>query len=263
MTIDQIRALFDQQERMNASYPNERREATPNIVRYISLTEPYSFILYTHADEGNIERIIDEQVAYFASIGHSFEWKTYGHDTPPDLVERLVRRGFTTEEPETVMVLDLNSPPPALVEPLAHDVRRISDTRIIRDILHDVQRVVFHDNEDESQRHIESFAASIEAAPDQIIFYAAYVDEKPVSAAWITFPPGSQFAGLWAGATLEAYRGRGLYTALLTARAQEAIRRGRRFLYIDASPMSRPIVAKHGFFELTTTVECQWRNGES
>ncbi len=263
MTHDDIRALFDQQERINASYPNERREATPNIVRYISQTQPFSFILYTHADETDIERIIDEQIAYFAGIGHGFEWKTYSHDTPPDLVERLARRGFVTEERETVMVLDLESPPPALVQPLAHDIRRISDTRIIRDILYNVQRVVFHDDDAESQRHIESFVASIEQSPDQVAFYAAFIDDQPVSAAWISFAPGSDFAGLWAGATLEGYRGRGLYTALLAARAQEALRRERRFLYIDASPMSRPIVAKHGFFELTTTIPCEWKPAES
>jgi GNAT superfamily N-acetyltransferase len=161
------------------------------------------------------------------------------------------------------MVLDLASPPTALTQPITHDVRQIADTQIVRDILHNVQRVVFHDDEEESQRHIESFVASIEQSPDQIVFYAAYVNEIPVSAAWITFAQESSFAGLWAGATLEGYRGRGLYTALLAVRAQEAIRRECRFLYIDASPMSRPIVAKHGFFALATTIECQWKHQES
>ena len=61
----------------------------------------------------------------------------------------------------------------------------------------------------------------------------------------------SQFAGLWSGATLPAYRRRGLYTAVLAVRVQEAIRRGYHFLTIDASPMSRPIVARHGFQLLT------------
>ncbi|EQD40871.1 GCN5-related N-acetyltransferase, partial [mine drainage metagenome] len=53
------------------------------------------------------------------------------------------------------------------------------------------------------------------------------------------------------GATVPDYRGRGLYTALLAVRLQEAKRRGARFLTIDAGPMSRPIVEKYGFRLLT------------
>jgi hypothetical protein len=40
---------------------------------------------------------------------------------------------------------------------------------------------------------------------------------------------------------------------------QEARRRGYRFLTIDASPMSRPIVAKHGFQVLTYAHACEWK----
>jgi len=68
-----------------------------------------------------------------------------------------------------------------------------------------------------------------------------------VSSAWVRFNPGSQFASLWGGSTLEQYRGQGHYTALMAVRAQEAARRGVRFLTVDASPMSRPILEKQGF----------------
>jgi hypothetical protein len=55
-----------------------------------------------------------------------------------------------------------------------------------------------------------------------------------------------------------AFRGRGLYQAVLAARVQAARRRGYRYLYIDASPMSRPIVARHGFEQLTTMQWFEW-----
>ena len=58
------------------------------------------------------------------------------------------------------------------------------------------------------------------------------------------------------GATLEGFRKRGIYTAVLAARAREARERGYRFLTIDASPMSRPIAAKHGFRLLATSNPC-------
>ena len=42
-------------------------------------------------------------------------------------------------------------------------------------------------------------------------------------------------------------------------RVQEAIERGYRFLTIDTSPMSRPIVARHGFRLLTYARDCEWK----
>jgi GNAT superfamily N-acetyltransferase len=89
--------------------------------------------------------------------------------------------------------------------------------------------------------------------------YIAYAEGIPVSAAWISFHDRSPFAGLWGGSTLVEYRGRGFYTALLAARVQEAQQRGVRFLTIDASPMSRPIVEKNGFQFLIFTQPFKWQ----
>ena len=73
-----------------------------------------------------------------------------------------------------------------------------------------------------------------------------------------SYNPG-HFAGLWGGSTLAAYRGRGLYTALLAARVREARARGVPYLTIDAGAMSRPIVARHGFEVITYATACEWR----
>ena len=79
---------------------------------------------------------------------------------------------------------------------------------------------------------------------------------------------GASFAGvagvvgalaLLAGAVgLPELRNRGLYTALLAARVQEARARGWRYLTIDAGHMSRPIVEKRGFRLLTYATACTW-----
>ncbi len=65
--------------------------------------------------------------------------------------------------------------------------------------------------------------------------------------------PGTSFAGLWGGGTVEAWRGRGLYRALVAHRARVAAAHGYRYLQVDASPMSRPILERLGFHALTTT----------
>jgi len=55
------------------------------------------------------------------------------------------------------------------------------------------------------------------------------------------------------------FRNQGLYTALLAVRAREARDKGYRFLTVDASEMSRPILEKHGFVKIATTVPYKYR----
>ncbi|WP_245688514.1 GNAT family N-acetyltransferase [Vibrio sonorensis] len=84
-------------------------------------------------------------------------------------------------------------------------------------------------------------------SPEAVSIYVVYQDGKPVTSAWLTFNGDSPFAGIWGGSTLEEYRGRGYYSSLLNKRIEEAKARGKQYLIIDASEMSRPIVEKHGF----------------
>ena len=93
----------------------------------------------------------------------------------------------------------------------------------------------------------EMLAGEYLAAPERMSVYVAVVDGQPVSTGWIRFHPGRAFADLWGGATLPGYRGRGIYRALVAARARDAQARGARFLTVDAGPMSRPILARLGF----------------
>lgn len=84
-------------------------------------------------------------------------------------------------------------------------------------------------------------------------------DGQPASAAWVYFPKNSQFASLWGGSTLNDFRNRGLYTALLAVRAQEARTRQVRYLTVDASEMSRPILEKFGFTMMAYSYSCKWK----
>jgi GNAT superfamily N-acetyltransferase len=79
-----------------------------------------------------------------------------------------------------------------------------------------------------------------------------------VCAAWVRFPSRTKFATLWGGATLAAWRGRGIYRALVAHRAKLAAERGCRYLEIDASDDSRPILERLGFVAVTTTTPYVW-----
>lgn len=255
MSPEELRARYDHDQRMAFEEPGVRREVTLHTVRQINENEPESSLLYSKLTRENADQIIDDEIAYFESIGHSFEWKLYSHDTPPDLIERLRRRGFEIDDPETILVLDMQNLSGILMQPVSHDIRRIADPSMVKS-LQDVGAAVFgHDLDSLTERLIWELTNY----PDYMSLYGAYVDDVLVASSRINYPTNSQFASLWGGGTLEAYRGRGIYTALVAARAQEAIRRGRRFLTIDASPMSRPIVEKLGFVPISTSTPCNWQ----
>ena len=82
--------------------------------------------------------------------------------------------------------------------------------------------------------------------------------DEPVCAARVEFLPGTEFAGLWGGGTLPQWRRRGIYRALVRYRAELAARRGYKYLTVDASEDSRPILEKVGFTRLAITTPYIW-----
>jgi hypothetical protein len=262
MDREQILQLYDVQERREAVHPAFRREEVEGVVRFVSSDRKRpSFIIYCDLDVENADRILQAQIEWYVTRIKSggLGWKAFAHDAPADLPQRLAAFGFEAEEPEALLVLDLQACPDVYLKPVTADVRRISDPADLGAVS-DIQAAVYGENFDwlaEEMRH------NLEVQADGWAVYVAYVNDQPTCAAWISFPPNSQFAGLWGGATLPQYRERGLYTAVVAARAQEAIRRGYRFLTIDASDMSRSILEKRGFQLLTYTTPYTWKQAES
>ena len=255
MSPEALRALYDEDQRKGFEEPGVRRVVSAYTVRQLNEHEPQSFLLYSDLTADNADAIIEAEIAYFESIGHDFEWKYYSHDAPPDLLDRLRQRGFEIDEPETILILDMQTLPDVLAQPVTHDIRRVTDADNLR-AFQAINEVVFGHSYEGQTEHL---IWELTHVPEYMSFYGAYVDDVPVASARINYPANSRFASLWGGGTLEAYRGRGVYTALVAARAQEAIGRGRRFLTIDASPMSRPIVEKLGFVPISTSIPCVWR----
>jgi len=255
-----LREIYTAEERIGADYPDVTREVFPNLIRQVpKAADGEGFIAYTRLDAATADAVIQEQIAFFKQIGTDFEWKLYDYDTPPDLKERLAAYGFEIEEPESLMILPLEEAPATLLAPITHDVRRLTTPAELEHI-RAIEDEVWQTEHESLIRYLHLMMTQ---NPERMSFYAAFVEERPVSCAWIHFPPTGQFASLWGGSTLPEHRGRGLYTALLAVRVQEAIRRGRHYLTIDASPMSRPIVERFGFVYVATTYPCKWTSGQS
>jgi hypothetical protein len=249
--------LYDQDQRINVTYPDTRREVTPEVVRHIALAGPggTGTVLYSRLTEANVEQVIEEQIAFFAGLGQEFEWKFFDYDTPSDLLDRLARHGFEIEEAEAIMVLEIAQAPQFLRQPVQGDIRRITDPAGLADV-QTVQEAVWQTDYSWLMAYLRD---TLTNQPDQMSVYVAYVADQPVSAAWVYYPPHSRFASLWGGSTLMTHRKQGWYSALLAIRLQEAHQRQREFLTVDASPMSRPILEKFGFSMIAQAHACKWQ----
>ena len=262
MDNQQLLDLYEQEERIRAEFPHRRREVTPWGVRHVPLDTAAGmrdgFVSYSRLNEQNVDQAIEEQIAYCESLGVSFEWKVYSHDTPADLRDRLAARGFEIDDPEAIMVLDLQRSSPVVAR--ARYPRRAPDRRSGPDgrrRCRPESGLAGGAERDGRISQPDNARGSGDLSPCMRPMPMGRSFRRPGS----TFRPPSPFAGLWGGSTLPAYRKQGFYTALVAVRVQEALRRGARFLTIDASPMSRPIVQRFGFQHITTAYACNWHHG--
>jgi hypothetical protein len=249
-------ALYDKEQRIEIEYPGIRKEITGDVVRFTGPPERHSsnFILYSQLGNDNADDVIEAQIAYFRKRHAPFEWKVYDHDSPPDLRERLMMKGFKVGEQDAIMVLDVHRAAPVLLESVDADVRRLTEPAQVAELV-DLLEEVWQTDFSGLKVLLEEDLA---LRPSYSSQYVAYEQEAAASVGWIQFPDNSQFASLWGGSTLPKYRRLGLYTAIMATRVQEAIRRGYSFLTIDASKMSRPIAEEYGFQLLTYAHACMW-----
>ena len=252
MDSKHILELYDQ-DRKDVRLFGMQREETSHLVRHIS-SNGEGVIIYSNLNSTNVEEVIQEEIAHFESRERDFSWVVFRHDTPANLKDRLLANGFLNEEPDAIMILDIEDLSPVLLKPICHDVQRITDPNKIEEVFTICQQVWQSDYSSMAQ----SLTKRLIDAPESLGLYVAYIDGKPVGTAQISFHKKGHFAGLVQAATLPDYRRRGLYTALVAMRVQEARRRGMRFVDADASPMSRPILEKLGFQWFTEAYSCGW-----
>ncbi|HUQ60944.1 GNAT family N-acetyltransferase [Lentzea sp.] len=202
-------------------------------------------------DLGVTGRELDELIArqrdFFAARDQSAEWKTWGHDTPADLPERLVAAGFHSEGRETVLIGLAEE----MVAPVHLDGITLRETRDAADI----ERLVASSSEafGKDVSYLIPYLTDKKDDPDTVIVVAETGDRRVVSSARLEVVNGTEFGGLWGGGTVPEWRGRGIYRALVAHRAKVALTRGVKYLQVDATENSRPILERLGFVAVTTT----------
>jgi GNAT superfamily N-acetyltransferase len=248
-----VLAEFNDQLRRNpATEPGSRVERDEHVTRVISVEDGWSGVLWSglaDLSSADANAVIAAEVSRFARAGRPWEWKYYSYDQPADLPGRLAAAGLAAEAAETLLVaeiaqLDLDVRPPAGV-----DLVPVTDDGGVAAMVRVHDEVFGGDHAAIGAVLTASFASS--PRPVQAVIAAA--GDVAISSGRVDFPQHSDFASLWGGGTLPAWRGRGVFRSLVSFRARLAAERGYRYLQVDASPDSRPILRRLGFTELATT----------
>lgn len=205
-------------------------------------------------DGVELDRLIRAQRDYFALRGEAVEWKTRSHDVPADIADRLLLAGFVPEEPETVMVAEAASVAANPKPPQGITIRTVDSKPDLQRIA-EMQSVVW---DADFAWLADDLGRRIAADPGSVVVYLAEHESMVVCAAWLVVKPGTDFAGLWGGSTLPGWRHRGIYRALVAERAKKALDLGVKYLQVDASAESAPILERLGFLPVTTTTPYVW-----
>ncbi|MGF1704069.1 GNAT family N-acetyltransferase [Photobacterium makurazakiensis] len=239
-TVDVMREYNEFERKLINSFSGIKISDS-DLTKFVSEDRHGSYISFFDFEESRTQSIVNEQQEYFNKRNLGFEWKTYSTDTPSNIGKVLLANGFEQEDTESFMVLELSKASNESVDD--SQITEVSDSKGIRDAIR-VQEQVWGGDFDWQYKYLLKLK---EHSPESVSIYVVYVNGQPVTSAWVTFNGDSPFAGIWGGSTVKEFRGNGYYSLLLNKRIAEAKARGLKYLVIDASDMSKPIVSKRGF----------------
>ena len=252
-----MRAAFDAQIRRNsrAGEPGAVVEADAGVLRWLAPGTQTSYITWSELTRDSADAVIAAQVRYFAARGTPVEWTLYDYDQPADLAQRLLAAGFVPDDKELMLVAETAATDCDVKLPDGVRLDLVTDAAGVEAMMA-VQDLAFTGHP--SPELGERLATQLREAPELVQMVVAMAGDEPVSAARVEFIPGTDFAGLWGGGTVPAWRGRGIFRALVAYRAGLAAARGYRYLQVDALPTSRPILQRLGFEPVAATTPYVW-----
>ncbi|MDG6104290.1 GNAT family N-acetyltransferase [Dactylosporangium aurantiacum] len=252
MDAQQVLALFDrkirQEPRVGAG-SGTVVEREPGIVRVVSSDDGWHGVAWCDLHGLDADAVIAAQVQRFGQLGQPWEWKHYSYDRPEDLPERLLAAGFEPDPVEGLLFAEVADLPLEVDLPAGTRLEPVTDAAGVALVVAVHDEVFGGDHS-----HVgKDLAARLAERPDGIAAAVVMAGDRPICAGRIEFHGGTEFASLWGGGTVAQWRGRGVFRALVAHRAALAAAAGYRYLQVDASADSRPILRRLGFQQLATT----------
>ncbi len=260
MTISKYLAAYDQQLRTDAETPSAIAVERLGPLRLVTFEGGRGFVTYQDLDGADVETIarwVAEALAVYRADPAiaRVEWKTRGHDHAPGLHGALLANGFEPDETEAIMIGPAGVLSGEVELPPGVGLRRVTEEQDIR-AMSAMQDEVF--GSPPSDGNAEAVLRRA-ARGDGMELWVAEHRGVIVSAGRLEPVPGTDFAGIWGGATREQWRGRGIYRAVTAARARAALALGKTLIHSDSTDYSRPILERYGLLRVSTTTPYRWR----
>lgn len=207
-----------------------------------------------------LEQLIVETVEHYEADPQvtEFEWKTRGHDGVPALDGLLRKHRFVPEDVESVMVGEAIAIATDVPVPEGVSLRSVTSREDVAAMV-GMQAGVFGDPETIEERVDSTLHRLNDPKAPGVELWVAEAEGRLISAGRIDPVPNTDFAGIWGGATVPEWRGRGIYRALTAKRAQAALHAGKTLINSDSTEFSRPILERSGFRRVTTTTPYIWQ----
>lgn len=241
MNASEILARYDADVR--ASPPTEAGILHQSVDGVLRATGTYNHIGWWSLTDDQAQEAVQREAAHFGALGQQVEWKVFSHDRPASLTTHLAAAGFAPDETETFLAFDLDDAGLVVEDLPGIEVRRATDETGLRDYV--VANSTAFGRSDHPYQQVEVLLPRLHDG--SLSIYVAYADDNPICAGRLELLADRPFAGLYGGGTDPAWRGRGVYRAVVAARAAEARSRGVRYLTVDALETSRPILERLGF----------------
>jgi len=260
ITSQEYLEAYDRQLRTDAETPSAIAVERLGPLRLVTFAGGRGFVTYQDfggADAVTIAGWVQEALAHYRAdaVITRVEWKTRGHDRAPGLHEALVSSGFVPDEPESIMIGEARRLAVDVVLPDEVGLREITSEPDVRAMCA-MQAEIFGDPDIEEMANATMRRL---ATGDGMQLWVAEAGGQIVGAGRLEPVAGTEFAGIWGGATRPQWRGRGIYRALTAARARSALALGKRLMHSDSTEFSRPILERAGLVKISTTTPYRWR----
>lgn len=253
----QFLPAYDEQLRTEAETPSAVSVRRLGPLRLVTFAGGRGFVTYQdlHTDETMAELVTGALAHYRADATITrVEWKTRGHDRAPGLHEALLANGFVPDEPESIMIGETRLLAVDVPTPEGVTLRRVSEQDDVR-AMSAMQDEVFGDpvSDEAANALLRRLARN-----DGMELWIAEAAGQIVSAGRLEPVAGTEFAGIWGGATRPQWRRKGIYRALTAMRAKSAVALGKTLIHSDSTDWSRPILERSGLVKVSTTTPYRW-----